>query len=96
MIPNELIANLGDAHIYLNQVEGCKEQLTRTPMKLPQLNINTEFWPTESGECGIGEINTDSWLDGLNDENFVRCLIEEDLQLDNYQSHSSIKMPLSN
>jgi thymidylate synthase len=34
----KLIGFLGDAHIYLNHVEGLKEQLTRTPMKLPSLN----------------------------------------------------------
>jgi hypothetical protein len=29
MIPDELIGNLGDCHIYLNQIEGCKEQIGR-------------------------------------------------------------------
>ena len=38
MVPDELIANLGDAHIYLNQINGVKEQLTREPFELPTLN----------------------------------------------------------
>ena len=38
MVPDELIANLGDAHIYLNQIDGVKEQLTREPFELPTLN----------------------------------------------------------
>jgi thymidylate synthase len=42
MIPDELIANLGDAHIYKNQIDGVKEQLTRTPMKLPNLIISDD------------------------------------------------------
>jgi thymidylate synthase len=96
MIPDELIGNLGDTHIYKNQIDGVKEQLTREPFKLPQLNINTEFWPTESGECGIGNIDANSWLEGLNDWNFVKCLIEEDIQLVDYQYHPPIKLPLSN
>jgi thymidylate synthase len=96
MIPYELIGNLGDCHIYNNHIEIIKEQLTREPFKLPQLNINTEFWPTESGECGIGNIDANSWLDGLNDWNFVKCLIEEDIQLVDYQYHPPIKLPLSN
>jgi hypothetical protein len=25
---------------------------------LPILTINTEFWPTENGECGIGSLKT--------------------------------------
>ena len=33
----------GDTHIYLNHIEGVKEQLTREPMKLPILNINKEL-----------------------------------------------------
>jgi thymidylate synthase len=39
MIPNELIGNLGDTHIYLNQMDGVKEQLTRTGFDLPQIII---------------------------------------------------------
>jgi thymidylate synthase len=49
MVPDELVGNLGDCHIYKNQIEGIKEQLTREPYQLPKLNINTEWWPTESG-----------------------------------------------
>jgi thymidylate synthase len=39
MIPEELIGNLGDCHIYLNQKEGVVEQLTREPYPLPKLKI---------------------------------------------------------
>lgn len=39
MIPEELIGNLGDTHIYTNQIEGVKEQLLREPMPLPILSI---------------------------------------------------------
>jgi len=38
MVPDELIANMGDCHIYLNQIDSVKEQLTREPFKLPTLN----------------------------------------------------------
>ena len=38
MVPDELIANMGDCHIYLNQIDGVKEQLTREPFELPTLN----------------------------------------------------------
>ena len=38
MIPEEVIGNLGDCHIYLNHIDGLKEQLTRTPYELPKLD----------------------------------------------------------
>ena len=40
MVPGELITNIGDAHVYLNQIEGVKEQMTRTPYKLPTVKIS--------------------------------------------------------
>ena len=89
MVPNELIANLGDAHIYLNQIEGVKEQLKRDPFDLPTLRINTEFWPTNSGECGVGEL-TDN-IDFL-----IKEMQIHDFQIENYKSHPPIKIPLSN
>jgi thymidylate synthase len=96
MIPDELIGNLGDCHIYRDQVDGVKEQITRHSFALPTLNINTEFWPTESGECGIGLIDAIAVFNGFTNDNFCKCLIEDDLQLSNYQSHPTIKFPLSN
>ena len=38
--PGEIIGSIGDAHIYLNQIEGCKEQLGREPRELPQLKLS--------------------------------------------------------
>ena len=89
MVPDELIGNLGDCHIYLNQIEGCKEQITREPYELPTLNINTEFWPTETFECGIGPLHSD--INVLNENMSIT-----DFPFDDYKSHPSIKFPLSN
>jgi hypothetical protein len=69
---------------------------TRQPYELPKLNINTEFWPTESGECGIGPLDAIAVFEGFKNENFCKCLLEEDIQLGNYKSHPTIKAPLSN
>jgi thymidylate synthase len=97
MVPDELIGNLGDTHLYLNHVEQAKEQIERTSFDLlPTLNINTEFWPTESGECGVGPLDATAILNSFKDDNFCKCLLEEDLELINYQSHPAIKAPLSN
>jgi thymidylate synthase len=96
MIPDELIGNLGDVHLYLNHVEQAKEQIGRESFDLPTLNINTEFWPYEGGECGVGPIDTTSVLNSFKDNNFCKCLLNDDIQLSNYQSHPAIKAPLSN
>lgn len=65
MIPDELIANLGDAHIYNNQIDGVKEQLTRTPMKLPNLIISDEVNFNGTIDEFLETCNKDSFkLDG--------------------------------
>ena len=125
MVPDELIGNLGDVHLYSNHVEQAKEQIgqpifeesptlypngpmnegikkqimvgrTRQPYPLPTLNINTEFWPYEGGECGVGPLDAVKVFESFKNENFCKCLLEEDIQLGNYQSHPPIKAPLSN
>jgi thymidylate synthase len=96
MVPDELIGNLGDIHLYLNHIEQANEQIGREPFELPKLNINTEFWPYEGGECGEGPLDAIKVFEGFKDDNFCKCLLEEDIQLSNYQSHPSIKAPLSN
>ena len=41
MVPDELIGNLGDTHLYLNHIEQAKEQLDREPMPhLPKLKLD--------------------------------------------------------
>ena len=41
MVPDELIGNLGDVHLYKNHIEQAKEQLTREPMKLPIVKLSS-------------------------------------------------------
>jgi thymidylate synthase len=50
MIPDELIGNLGDTHLYLNHIEQAKEQLHRTPFGLPTLKI-AEHVKRAEGDC---------------------------------------------
>jgi thymidylate synthase len=40
MIPEELIGNFGDCHIYKDQIEGVKEQLTRELYPLPSVKLS--------------------------------------------------------
>jgi thymidylate synthase len=96
MVPDQLIGNLGDVHLYNNHIEQAKEQIERESFELPKLNINTEFWPYEGGECGVGPIDATAVLNSFKDNNFCKCLLNDDIQLSNYQSHPAIKAPLSN
>jgi len=42
MIPDELIGNLGDVHLYSNHIEQAKEQISRESFELPILKISNE------------------------------------------------------
>jgi thymidylate synthase len=43
MVPDELIGNLGDTHLYLNHIEQAKEQIGRTSFDLPQLKTEAKL-----------------------------------------------------
>jgi len=40
MVPDELIGNLGDVHLYKNHIEQAKEQISRTSFELPKLGMD--------------------------------------------------------
>lgn len=39
LTPGVLVHTIGDAHVYVNHVEGLREQLTRTPYPLPRVTV---------------------------------------------------------
>jgi len=39
MVPDQLIGNLGDVHLYNDHVEQAKEQISRTPLELPTVHV---------------------------------------------------------
>lgn len=43
MIPDELIGNLGDVHLYGNHIEQASEQIKREPYKLPKVDLDFDF-----------------------------------------------------
>ncbi len=81
MVPEELIGNLGDTHIYSNQVDGCLEQIDRESYTLPKL----VFGKTNEFFKELG-----------NDLSLLNHLDSSDFKVENYQSHPTIKFPLSN
>ena len=50
MVPDELIGNLGDTHLYLNHIEQAKEQIGRDSFELPSLKLEDEVIWAE-GDC---------------------------------------------
>ena len=134
MVPDELIGNLGDVHLYSNHVDQALEQIgrylevdervcmcyenpnldltriqegmsdseftkvcdefgiptrTREPLDLPKLRLNTEFWPTKDGECGVGPLHDDIGV-------LIDNMQISDFEITDYKSHPTIKAPLSN
>jgi thymidylate synthase len=117
MVPDELIGNLGDVHLYSNHIEQAKEQIgreytqeeiqqhlqesgmdammdearmkyisklpkrTREPYPLPTLKVN-------SGNENWHLLDIDDIVYSLDNELTFK--------LENYQSHPTIKAPLSN
>ena len=43
MVPDQLIGNLGDVHLYNNHIEQAKEQISRSSFELPILKMNPIF-----------------------------------------------------
>ena len=124
MVPDQLIGNLGDVHLYSNHIEQAKEQIGRDltdeeryniwfnnnyetgmerffdPNKLPDYD-NEYYEPTPKrtrepfplpklvfNPIFLANLEHKSFDDAINGEvNF---------QLENYQSHTTIKAPLSN
>ena len=88
MVPDELIGNLGDTHLYLNHIEQAKEQIGRTPYELPTVKITERNWYMhEAVKEHLGEKTLDEKLKSYRPDCF---------ELIGYESHPKIKAPLSN
>ena len=114
MVPDELIGNLGDTHLYLNHVEQAKEQIGRELSIEERREIaNSKQSDIHYGEF-ISPIGVEHW-DRINIPTKTRepyplpklfFKYEKETYIDNYeldgfvlkdyQSHPTIKAPLSN
>jgi len=88
MVPDELIGNLGDVHLYSNHIEQAKEQMHRRPYDLPKVQITERNWyQHEKVKEHLGEKTFSDKIMSYRPECF---------ELIGYESHPSIKAPLSN
>jgi len=78
MIPDQLIGNLGDVHLYSNHLEQAKEQMDREGFDLPIVKLSSGHNLRAAVKGNFDEIDPN------------------DIMLINYQSHPTIKAPLSN
>jgi thymidylate synthase len=120
MVPDQLIGNLGDTHLYLNHIEQAKEQIGRELTDEERYNI----WFTNNYETGMERFFDPNNLPDFNDKYYqptpkrtrepfelptlsmdyregeydkdLKGFVPDDFVLFNYQSHPTIKAPLSN
>jgi thymidylate synthase len=122
MVPDELIGNLGDCHIYLNQIEGCKEQIGRKYTHEERTELLKQAMGEERYDKAVDELmpfggGLSEYYDSykipyttrepykLPRLKFSPCPITgidmeyqsiAQFQIEDYESHPTIKYPLSN
>jgi thymidylate synthase len=110
MVPDELIGSLGDCHIYLNQIDGCKEQIGRDltygerfkilENKVGPLGLNHDRIEDEVNQSTPKRTREPFDLPTVSISNRVLSdiseYVKEDIVLENYISHEKINFPLSN
>jgi thymidylate synthase len=111
MVPDELIGNLGDTHLYLNHLEQAKEQIGRE-LTLEERRdlVSPEMFSqiyTAGDSSTLSHSEIDQWciprrtrepfeLPTVHVRDGIFCSSTNDVILENYKSHPTIKAPLSN
>jgi thymidylate synthase len=88
MVPEDLIGNLGDVHLYKNHIEQAKEQISREPYELPTIQITERNW-----------YQHEKVKENLRPKTFRDIILSyrpDCFELIGYESHPKIKAPLSN
>ena len=88
MIPEDLIGNLGDVHLYKNHIEQAKEQISRTPYELPTIEITERNWYQH--QLVKERLGPKTFSDK------ILSYRPDCFELIGYESHPKIKAPLSN
>jgi thymidylate synthase len=125
MIPDELVGNLGDVHLYSNHIDAAKEQIGRRYTHEERIEMLRQAMGEESYQIALdqqvpfgGGLSEYFLSYGISYFSRTRepfplptlkelpdylCIKEnwecyeiDDIQIENYQSHPTIKAPLSN
>lgn len=82
MVPDEIIGNFGDSHIYLNHIEQSKLQISRISYNLPEISFSKSFYDIINQKITFSDK--------------IELFDNEMFKLENYKYHPSIKAELSN
>jgi thymidylate synthase len=88
MVPDELIGNLGDVHLYSNHINQAKAQILRKPYSLPKVNITERNWYQH--QLVKEHLGPKTFSDK------ILSYRPDCFELIGYESQSGIKAPLSN
>ena len=88
MIPEDLIGNLGDVHLYKNHIEQAKEQISREPYDLPKIEITERNWYQH--QLVKERLGPKTFKD------IILSYRPDCFELTDYQSHPKLRAPLSN
>ena len=102
MVPDELIGNLGDVHLYKNHIEQAKEQIGREL----SMEEKEEWCRNNSNHMDCPMYTREPYplptlkytvhlVDNLGLEVFKNLEVEQ-FEIENYESHPTIKAPLNN
>ena len=88
MIPEDLIGNLGDVHLYKNHIEQAKEQISREPYDLPTITITERNWYQH--QLVKERLGPKTFKD------IILSYRPDCFELTDYKSHPKLRAPLSN
>lgn len=86
MVPEELIGNLGDTHLYMNHLDQAKEQITREPFELGKIIISSQ----------ANELFTKFRMNDIDLNTLIESLQVSDFVISKYASHEKLVGELSN
>jgi len=103
MVPDELIGNLGDTHIYLNHLDAVKEQIERDSFKLPSITFSPKIVRNFLKFKGEWKGNIDKTIELGPDYGYfndidavIKSMELSDFKLHDYFFHATIKAKLNN
>jgi thymidylate synthase len=128
MVPDDLIGSLGDCHIYLDQIDGIKEQIGQEmsiddrmdwwfknnkpnrdvcdyvdllPINSKHVYFDEAKVPKKTREPfplpTVKHMKSDAFYKALSENQSLYSHLEnDDFKIEGYESHSIIKLPLSN